>query len=656
VTADGVPTETQPGAGGGTFTTIGGDVRSLISGGENYGNIFMGGERDILAAVRIEPSEVERCRATFVDHPQVAEAMAALQNKSAVALLGPPGCGRRTTGTVLLARRGIVVNRVVLDAEDLGRQLEITQGHGYLLDLDEDRDQLTLKTGVWIGRLVAQLRAVNSCLVVRAHDRSWRALGLSEDALHITHLTNPPARSVFRRHLATMTSEPVAEDWEQRELIGHHLAGATPPDGVRMAKIVAKTIATQISADQQLSRVISEYTNWKAELAAWFEKTTGPGHGYERALLLAAAALEGAPASTVFAAADGLARIVELPREPGGPLAGADASELVNQIEAELRVRSIWFTRPAYATSVLDHVWNQRPQLHKDLREWLASVPTSGDEDTGRAARALTMLAIRQHDASLISAAARRWAEESASRRDLAATELTHAALSEEIGRDVRRQLYDWARTSAGEPTHLTVAAVCRGSLARQYPQIALTRLRNLVVRPSVIVQESVFESLNVLVRDRVLYSSVTSEVARWVNEEEPRRSAGLQAFLRLATPGEDGEIAILSGVGEQNLGLLANLWRAALRDDKQASAAARLASRWLDVAARDQAPRESVIEILARSCQSSIDVGRIAYIAFAEVGSKDSDPARYDIATELVQRTWERDPIYARRFTDERS
>lgn len=617
----------------------------------------MGDERNILAAVPIEPSEVQRCLKTFVDHPEVAEATTALQNYSAVALLGSPGCGRRTTGTVLLANMGVVVNRVVLDAEDLGRQLEITQGHGYLLDLDEDRDQLTPKTGVWIGRLVAQLRAVNSRLVVRAHDRSWQTLGLSDDALHATRLMNPPARSVFRRHLAAMISEPVAEDWEQREPIGHHLAAATPPDGVRMAQIVAKAINAHISFDQQLDRVISEYTNWAVELAAWFQKTTGSGHGYKRALLLAAAALEGAPASTVFAAADELARIVELPREPGGPLAGADASELVRQIEAELPGRTIRFARPAYATSVLDHVWHQRPQLHKDLREWLASIPGSGDEGSERAATALTMLAIRQHDASLISAAARRWAEESASRRDLAVTELTRAALSEEIGRDVRRQLYDWARTSAGDPTHLTVAAVCRGSLAQQYPQIALTRLRNLVLRPNAIVQESVFESLRALVRDPALYSSVTSEVARWVNEDESRRSVGLQAFLRLADPGEEGHVAILSGVGEPNLGLLADLWRVALRADNHPGAeAARLASRWLDVAARDQAPREPVLEILARSCQSSIDVGRIAYIAFAGVGPRDSDPARYDIATELVQRTWERDPIYARRFTDKQS
>lgn len=654
MTAEGIPPEIQRVAGGGSWTTISGSVSSLISGGHIHGDVYMGAETDLLAAVPIPSKEVEDCCATFVDHPQFAEARAALEQHSAVALLGPPGCGRRTTGTVLLAGLGVVPDRVVLDAEDLGRQLEIAPSHGYLLDLDEDRDQLTPKAGVWISRLVTRLRAVNSCLVVRARDRSWGALSLSNDVLCVVHLTAPQANVVFRFHLAAMTSGPVSDVWAPREPISRHLAAASPPDGVRMAEIVAKTIDAQIPVDRQLDQVISEYTNWAEYLAKWFRDTTGPTHGYKRALLLAAAALEGAPAGTVFAAADRLASIVELPREPGGPLAGPDASDLVGQIEAKLQDRGIRFPRPAFGTSVLDHVWSQRPQLHKDLREWLTGIPSSGDEDSGRAARALTELAIRQHDADIVSAAARRWAGEPASRRDFAVPELTLAALSEEIGRDVRRQLYDWAtRTNAGEACHLAVAAVCSGPLARQYPQIALTRLRNLVVRPSPIVQESVFDSLVTLAAEPMLFPSVLAEVFRWISESEPRRSAGLRAFLRLAAPDETGQIRLLSTAPERDNSPISELWHQVLRDqttDGVAESASALASRWLDAAARGQAPRELVTGVLAGSCRSSIDVGYMAGVAFAGVGPRHSDPARYDIATELVQRTWERDPILARR------
>jgi hypothetical protein len=80
------------------------------------------------------------------------------------------------------------------------------------------------------------------------------------------------------------------------------------------------------------------------------------------------------------------------------------------------------------------------------------------------------------------------------------------------------------------------------------------------------------------------------------------------------------------------------------------ATQAEALASQWLDTAARGQVPQEPVLEILAGSCQSSIDVGLLAAIAFAGVGPRDSDPVRWDIGSELVRRTWERDPILAGR------
>ncbi len=135
--------------------------------------------------------------------------------------------------------------------------------------------------------------------------------------------------------------------------------------------------------------------------------------------------------------------------------------------------------------------------MHSALREWLTCIPNPDGEGSGRAAQALTRLAITQREARLVCAAAERWARNPVSRRELAVGTLTEAALSEQIGRDVRRQLYDWARSAnAAETIHLAVAAVCGGQLARAYPQIAFTRLRHLAVRQNATVQESVFEGL----------------------------------------------------------------------------------------------------------------------------------------------------------------
>jgi len=641
------------------MTTIDGNADNLISGGvfhervEQIAHTYYGDQitynyyRDVLAALALDANAMRRVRDSYVKTPEFDIARAVLENESAVVLSGPPGCGRRTTGIVLLADLGITPKTVMLDPEGFDRQLEVAPGHGYLLNLDEDHDQLTAKAGAWIHDLGVRLRAINSRLIVRAREQSLRALGLNEGALRAIRVTPPPAAAVFWSHLASMTSGPVADAWAQHQRVVSTLATATPSDGVRLARIVAETAAVTVPEEQRVDQVMAEYSNWAAELAEWFQQTAQQDGGYARALLLASAALEGAPAATVFVAADRLATLVGLSREPGGALVGPDVRELVGRINAELHDRSIRFPRPAYGQSVLDHVWEERPHLQSALREWLTGIPSPHDEGSGRAAQALTGLAIRQREASLVCAAAEQWARNPASRRELAVGTLTEASLSEQIGRDVRRQLYEWARSAgAAESTHLAVAAVCVGQLARAYPQIALTRLRHLAVRQNTIVQESVFEGMAGLVQDRTLRRSVLSEVHDWVGGQEPRRSAGLRAFLRLARPEENSEITILSGTDERDWDLLAGLWRGALRDhtpDGVAKAAGAVASGWLEAAVQKQALRESVLEVLARTCQSSIDMATIADFAYSRAETSGNAASRREIAAELVRRAWDR-------------
>ena len=639
------------------MTIIDGNVGNLISGGifkervEQIAHAYYGDRvtynyyRDVLASLALDANEMRRVCDSYVQTSEFEKARAVLETESAVALLGQSGSGRLTTGIVLLAGLGVTPRTVMLDPEGFDRQLEIVPGHGYLVNLDDEHDQLTPKAGAWIYDLGVRLRAMNSRLIVRAREHSWRALGLSETALRTIRVTPPPATVVFRSHLASMTSGLIADAWAQHERVVSTLTAAVPSDGVRLARIVAGTAEVTAPEEVRVDEVMAEYSNWAAELAEWFRQTASPDGGFARALLLATAALEGAPAATVFGAADRLANLVGLPAEPGGALTGPDVRDLVERIHAELHHGRIGFPRPAYGQSVLDHVWVERPHLHSALREWLTCIPNPDGEGSGRAAQALTRLAIRQREARLVCAAAERWARNPVSRRELAVGTLTEAALSEQIGRDVRRQLYDWARSAnAAESTHLAVAAVCGGQLARAYPQIAFTRLRHLAVRQNATVQESVFEGLAGLIQERTLRRGVLAEVADWVGGQEPRRSAGLRAFLRLAQREENGEVVILSETGQRDWDLIAGLWRAALRDETPDGAAAMaraVASGWLEAAVRNQAPQESVLEVLARTCQSSIDLAVIADFAYNRTDTGENVASRREIAAELVRRAW---------------
>ena len=317
--------------------------------------------RDVLAALALDANEMRRVRDSYVKTPEFDMARAVLGNESAVALIGQPGCGRRTTGIVLLADLGITPKNVMLDPEGFDRQLDVAPGHGYLLNLDEDNDQLTAKAGAWIHDLGLRLHAMNSRLIVRAREHSWRALGLSEGALRTVRVTPPPAVAVFRSHLASMTSGPVADAWVQHERVISALATAIPLDGVRLARIVAETGAVTVPKERGSIKSWRSTRTGRQNLPSGSSRRPGRTADMRGHCCWPPPRWRGAPAATVFVATNQLANLVGLPREPGGALVGPDVRGLVGRIHAELHDRSIRFPRPAYGQSVLDHVWEEGP-------------------------------------------------------------------------------------------------------------------------------------------------------------------------------------------------------------------------------------------------------------------------------------------------------
>lgn len=247
----------------------------------------------------------------------------------------------------------------------------------------------------------------------------------------------------------------------------------------------------------------------------------------------------------------------------------------------------------------------------------------------------------------MVCSAAAQWIRKSASLRELGVRTLTDAAMSEQVGREVRRRLYEWAKAgSTSEEVHLAVAEVCGGRLARAYPQIALTRLRHLAMRTTPAIRSAAQETMVSLAQVPTLRHTVMNEIANWVQGPEPRQSAGHRVFLQLASPGETGAIAIIAVAANKDLDLLGELWRAILRGPESAEAA-RTASMWLEAAAQNHAPRDTILEILARTCQTSIDRATLTEIATDWVRATGSAAVpRNELLAELLDRAWQRDPI----------
>ncbi len=459
-------------------------------------------------------------------------------------------------------------------------------------------------------------------------------------------VTQPPAAEVFRLHLE-YECPGKADPETRRANVAKVLDGAGPTDAVRLARLVVAAISSG-SATDPITEAITAYHNWETELKAWFQKYPD---GYQRALLIAAAVLNEADAAAVFKAADLLCGAVGLSRPEGAGLVGEGSEKLIERIGAtgigDGRIR---LPRPAYPISVLDHVWDDRPQLRADLKTWLVELPAALDPAQARCVgTSLADLAVRQGDASLITSAIVTWAKQGETRRGLAAETLARAAASDSIGRSLRRSMYRWASAAGTESTlQLTIAAVCGGSYGRRFSGNALTRLRHLARNGGREVSEQVAASLQSLALAPGLRDLMLREIVAWTTSDRRERSSALRAFLSLAADQAVDLIPSNTSDGER-MDLLATGLNAALRQPDYVIQFRETCCGWLEAAAQGQLPAAVVIDILARSCQDSYDIA----ILFAAVrgwgdtnGQQPTLIPREEIADMMLQKAADKDPL----------
>ncbi|GAA4200884.1 hypothetical protein GCM10022252_54760 [Streptosporangium oxazolinicum] len=635
-------------------TDIYGDAGNVFAGGHVEGDLYMIYQqaRAVAAARALDAQTVELKRAVCVRVDRhgadvVGRAVSVLRDRSVVVLRGPEGTGRRITAINALTDLTPTPKELVLDPEDLERSLVAEPSHGYLLDLGEVDGELVPEVGRLVEGYVTRLRQVGSCLVILATPQAWRLLDLADERVTTT-MTGPRPLAVFQSHLAYWTSAAQAREWARNDQIVNALEGGTPFDAVRLAGIVQRDSESgPREAEDRLKEILAAYHNWEDALRDWFERSHGEGKGYSRALLLATAALEEASAEDVFAAADLLAEQVTLVRDPTVRLTGHGMTDQLADIGAQLIDERIVFQRPEYASSVLDHVWHDRPHLRTDLREWLIALGASRHGD--RAAVTLLRMALRHGDPGVVADAAFRWCGTSAISRVRAVGILTAAAVSDEVGFGIRRKLYQWSIASGPEDVQIAVAQVCGGPLGESFPRIALTRLRHLSRKDSVNVRDAVIEALKTLAQHRKLRGTVLGEILDWWDAYGRQRTTGQLALVTLAGVGDDGR-PLLVPESFRDDGLVERLalaWRTILREPVTESTAEVAAAGWLEAVAQGRAPAETVVEVLARSCESNLDIGRLSPLVWNWAHTETPAPfPREPICRELLDRIGAQDPL----------
>ncbi|MEU7778886.1 hypothetical protein [Micromonospora parva] len=473
-----------------------------------------------------------------------AGAAALLARSPFVVVVGEHGSGVGTAAEALLkesSEQGRRLERIRIDEEQTGRftgaDLPAERGVIYLLRLPRQSSLIGPHVAEEIRGHAVALSELDAHLLVTTTPEVWRAAG-GFGGPHVLEATPPSGAEVLRHH-------PVNKAVDVDAVLAHPkvadlLDRASVADAARFAWILEDVLGARadISVDQLVTDALGAYRGWREVLGSWFDdKQNGLR---ERLFLTAAAMLEGRPAHQILDVLDELGKKVSgLPGYRAEGLAAAGLHALKEAVDADIEDGLLRFRKPGYAEATLSFLFGDREtRFRTGLWNWAVGLAVGGSrqeaQDLGnRVAEMMVKIVLRHHDPAPLYEL-KRWADEE-HLHDVVIRALTAAAISEEVGPQVRAQLYDWASTdSTDAKLQRVIARVCAGDMAELYPRISLTRLMHLAGRRDHAVREEVVTAVENLWKRPQLRDRTLRAVTNWLGDPS-RRDTAWRIVCRLA-------------------------------------------------------------------------------------------------------------------------
>ncbi|WP_030725876.1 hypothetical protein [Streptomyces sp. NRRL F-2890] len=332
---------------------------------------------------------------------------------------------------------------------------------------------------------------------------------------------------------------------------------------------------------------------------------------WQRAMLLSAAMLTGAPGEAVLTSTRILLGVMRQPDGEDIPvLERDDLSQMLTSIDAETDGEGrVHFPRLAYDQAVRRHFWTNRPALRHGFREWAdrlcKEVPLAPDERAAFVAR-FAEQCLRTGRPQDLEELASSWTEPGQPSELMAgaANALERGLRSEPYALRFRGTLYNWAKQShLGDSRRTVIAKVCADVLAPSRPNEALVRLHHLARREDVAGKRVAFETLRGQVdgdsgqRRRLL--------RRLARASAEYRDADLRLFLDFSDPYVIGSDDGLIGRADVRLDLR-TCWRTVLLDEPRELWLGPL-HQWLGACAAGHRP-ELLLDLLVRAVSDRQD------------------------------------------------
>ncbi|MFB7905279.1 hypothetical protein ACFC1T_02455 [Kitasatospora sp. NPDC056076] len=490
----------------------------------------------------------------FVPPPGYERADAGLRAcGTAVLISGADGNGRRTAAVVLLHRAGAPSDpfREVAPDEKLSEAGSLAEGERVLLDLSGASEQQLVDAQTLVQSYWDKVEACRGRLaVVLSSEHEHR---LHQDFRQLmVRVGRPAGDQVLARHL-----RDVPLPARRRPELGKLLDGSPMRDLQRLSELVMEARTAGGDSGVWFAKAIAALRNRGREVA---RQIADLKDGRQRALLFAAAMLDGASTDAVFRFAEQLLRKVGHPEDERPRFDHVDLKQRLTELRVDVVGGRVHFAALAYAGAVRTHFWQYYPDLRAAFGEWVGDVvgTTAGLEtpDRRRLVDRFTEQALSSGDVQVLTGMVESWVAETRLLPEVMRV-LEQGLRSETSGSAFRKKTYDWSVTPRLHPSLVqALALICVDVMAPERPDQALVRLHQLARRePDGVPRYARTALLELAGRKEQLYLRLLGRAIEGMERTPPWRAdsgifqALVEALLSAARQEQDG--------GERLMGIL---------------------------------------------------------------------------------------------------
>lgn len=456
-------------------------------------NIFGSGHESVLRQIRPRLTfrgDLSWSEQRFAAPPGLDDARAALRKHGTALLTGPRGSGRSTAAKVVVNESAGDQSPYALLTEEpydphrrLG-EVSLLADHRLVLDLLDASEEVFLTRMRELPEFRARLVSSTGYLVVVVPDEFAHHLGDELRPL-VARIDRPAGPVVLRRHLEAEGFYPAPDQLDSEDVSASLELPVAEISGLATRIIDLSRSAPNRALDALLAEAISEQTDRREEASKLVEQRTT---GRDRAILLASAMCHGASGDAVFFASHRLVRMMGLDEAEKPRLEQEGYRSQLQRLQVDISPRdSIEFSKLSYDEAVLEHFWDNFPDLRVEFRRWVEQVITLRQltgQDRLRLVDRFTAQALRTGSPEQVGLVVEKWVfprdGEASPLQDFGVRALVTGLKDARHGTHFRRMVYEWSRAQdLPDSVGQILVEVSTEVIAPNFPGQALVRLHH---------------------------------------------------------------------------------------------------------------------------------------------------------------------------------